>query len=216
MIEKKLEGVPMEKKIRNKIIALSGQPVTGKGTNVKAMIQKLEERGYKSENIHLIATGDQFREFSNEIIELIRNTENPEVLEKLSERAGLQKILSHADYRATLIHTISILKQNQIDLTKFTIDDANNMPEFKDIRAIIDTIIDEGIAKLGKEINQEERKDEIWIIDSRLAFHNIPEAFSVRLTSTPEVAGERLFHDKKRGKEDQYKTVEEAKEAREN
>ena len=206
----------MEKKIRNKIIALSGQPVTGKGTNVKAMIQKLEERGYKSENIHLIATGDQFREFSNEIIELIRNTENPEVLEKLSERAGLQKILSHADYRATLIHTISMLKQNQIDLTKFTIDDANNMPEFKDIRAIIDTIIDEGIAKLGKEINQEERKDEIWIIDSRLAFHNIPEAFSVRLTSTPEVAGERLFHDKKRGKEDQYKTVEEAKEAREN
>mgnify|MGYP005777619937 CR=1 FL=1 len=206
----------MEKKIRNKIIALSGQPVTGKGTNVKAMIKKLEERGYKSENIHLIATGDKFREISKGIIELIRNTENQEVLEKLSEQTWLREMLSNADYRSTLVDTIATLKRNHTDLTNFTIDDANNMPEFKNIRTIIDTIIDKGIAKLGKEINAEERKDEIWIVDSRLAFHNIPEAFSVRLTSTPEVAAQRLFNDKKRGQEDQYKTLEEAKEAREN
>lgn len=206
----------MEKKIRNKIIAISGQPVTGKGTNVKAMIKKLEEKGYKSENIHLIATGDQFREISNGIIELICNTENRAVLEELSEQPWLREILSNADYRSTLVDTIATLKRKNVDLTKFTIDDANNMPEFKGIRTIIDTIIDEGIEKLGKEINTKERKDEIWIVDSRLAFHNIPEAFSVRLTSTPEVAAQRLFHDTKRGEEDKYKTVEEAKEAREN
>ena len=32
-----------ENKIRNKILAISGQPVTGKGTNIKAIIEKLKQ-----------------------------------------------------------------------------------------------------------------------------------------------------------------------------
>ena len=56
----------------------------------------------------------------------------------------------------------------------------------------------------------------IWIIDSRLAFYNIPEAFSVRLTTKPDVAGKRLYNDKTRGKEDsQYNDIREATKERE-
>ena len=47
-----------------------------------------------------------------------------------------------------------------------------------------DTLIDEGIKRTGEEINSVNRPDEIWIVDSRLAFSNIPDAFSVRLTTT--------------------------------
>ena len=68
----------------------------------------------------------------------------------------------------------------------------------------------------GKIINQEEHPNEIWIIDSRLAFYNIPEAFSVRLTTKPDVAGKRLYNDKTRGKEDsKYNDIKEATKERE-
>ena len=47
-----------EKEIKNKIITLSGQPVSGKGTVVKALKEKLKKRGYKEEDIHVISTGN--------------------------------------------------------------------------------------------------------------------------------------------------------------
>lgn len=75
----------------------------------------------------------------------------------------------------------------------------------------IDELVDEEMKRKGIEINSKERPDDVWIIDSRLAWHNIPSSYAVRLTIVDErIAGERAFEDKKRGIEDRYETVEEA------
>ena len=203
-------------KIKNKIIALSGQPVTGKGTTTKALIEKLKEDGYKAENIHVISTGNEFRRYFNILIDFIRNLNNDEKIKELSETKEMKDIMSSLERRLHFINTISKIKNNDIDLENFSIEQANNLDELKEIRSIIDTLIDEGIKKKGIEINSVNNPDEIWIVDSRLAFSNIPDAFSVRLTATPEVAAKRLFNDSTRGKEDSsYKSLEEAKTARE-
>lgn len=203
-------------KVENAIIAISGQPVTGKGTNVKALIEKLKKIGYKEENIHLESTGQDFRRYFNTIIEFIKNIDNPEIIKELSEKQEIQAIMSNSEYRNIFAKSIAEIKNNNTDLSDFTIEKANNMEELKSIRKIVDTLIDEGMEKKGKEINEKDRLGEIWIIDSRLAFHNIPDAFSVRLTSTPEIAAKRLLNDNSRGKEDRkYKNEEEAKLARE-
>lgn len=205
-----------DKKIRNKIIALSGEPVSGKGTAVKVLIKKLKELGYTDEQIHTMSTGDEFRKYFESIIDLIKNLNNEQNLKKISEREELREFFENEEYRRILSKSIANLIKENTDLSTFTIEDANNRDDFKDIRKIVDTIIDESIIEKGREINQTEHPNEIWIFDSRLAFHNIPEAFSVRLTTNPDVAGERLFNDKSRGKEDsQYETVEEAMRARE-
>lgn len=78
-------------------------------------------------------------------------------------------------------------------------------------RSEIDKVIDDKIAKIGKKFNESEKKDEILIVDSRLAWSTIPESFSVRLTTNPNIAAERVFHDTRRGKEDKYKTLDEAR-----
>ncbi len=80
----------------------------------------------------------------------------------------------------------------------------------------VDKIIDSRVAKSGEVINSKERPKEVYIFDSRLAFHNIPTSFSVRLTVDENVAGKRVFEDTKRGKEDKYKTVEDATKATKN
>ena len=67
-----------QNKIRNKILAISGQPVTGKGTNIKAIIEKLKQMGYAEENIHLESTGNEFRKYFNMIVELIKSLDNEE------------------------------------------------------------------------------------------------------------------------------------------
>ena len=85
--------------------------------------------------------------------------------------------------------------------------------KFVSDRTDIDELIDAAVAKRGEEINSKERPKEIFIFDSRLAFHNIPNSFSIRLTVDSNIAGQRVFGDKKRGKEDTYSTVEEAKES---
>lgn len=74
----------------------------------------------------------------------------------------------------------------------------------------IDTAIDEMVAQMGKEINSEERPNDVYIIDSRLAWHNIPESYAVRLTVNETIAGQRVLKDQNRGSEDSYDTVEEA------
>lgn len=202
--------------IRNKIVALSGQPVTGKGTTTKALIKKLEEQGYKGDNIHVISTGNEFRRYFNTLIDFIRNLDNSEKLEKISKTPEMKDLMSSMKRRIALIDTVSRLRTSGVDLSTFSIEQANNLDELKEIRSVVDSLIDEGIKRKGEEINSKERPDEIWIVDSRLAFHNIPDAFSVRLTATPEVAAKRLFNDKTRGSEDSsYSSLEEAKEARE-
>lgn len=74
----------------------------------------------------------------------------------------------------------------------------------------IDIAIDEMVAQMGKEINSEERPNDVYIIDSRLAWHNIPESYAVRLTVNEKIAGKRVFKDQTRGSEDSYSTVEES------
>lgn len=204
------------KKIKNKIITLSGEPVSGKGTTVKMLIKKLEEQGYTQEQIHIESTGHDFRRYFNSIIELILNLSNEEELKKITEKEELKEIFSNEKYRQILMESISKLIKENADLSNFSIEQANNRRDLAEIRKIVDTLIDEKMKEKGKKINQEEHPNEIWIIDSRLAFNNIPEAFSVRLTTIPDIAGERLFMDKTRGKEDcKYKSIEEAKKERE-
>lgn len=201
----------------NKIIAISGQPVTGKGTTVKAIIRKLKEQGYSDMNIHVISTGHEFRNYFNAIFEFIKNYNEKEKLDELAQNEYLKIFVEKKEYREVLIETISKLKQNDIDIHNLNIEHANNLKEFSGLRKVIDNIIDKGVEEKGKYIYSSPSPNDIWLVDSRLAFHNIPQAFSVRLISEPKVAAERLLNDKNRGKEDsQYANIQEAFQAREN
>lgn len=82
--------------------------------------------------------------------------------------------------------------------------------EYMKKRSGIDEYIDSKVAEEGKRISEQKRPNDIYIFDSRLAWHNIPNSMSVRLTVDSNVAGKRVFKDKKRGKEDRYSTLEEA------
>lgn len=53
----------METKKKNRIITISGEPASGKGTTVKALKQYYEEKGF---DVHVISVGDIFREISVE------------------------------------------------------------------------------------------------------------------------------------------------------
>ena len=88
--------------------------------------------------------------------------------------------------------------------------------EYMKKRGSIDKLIDSTVEQRGKEINSKERPNDIYIFDSRLAFYNIPESFSVRLTVDDNIAGERVFGDNKRGKVDSYSTLQEAIESTQN
>lgn len=134
-----------DKKIKNKIITISGQPVTGKGTNVKAIIEKLKQKGYKDENIHLESTGDAFRKYFNSIIEMIQNLDSEEKAKECGKSAEIKELLNNEEYRKALAETIAKLKKSGIDLRNFNIEQANNLEEFKKIRKIVDTLIDQGM-----------------------------------------------------------------------
>lgn len=72
----------------------------------------------------------------------------------------------------------------------------------------IDGIVDGEVARKGREINKKERPNDVYIIDSRLAWNNVPDSYAVRLTINDAIAGKRVFNDKTRGSEDQYKTLD--------
>lgn len=74
----------------------------------------------------------------------------------------------------------------------------------------VDKLIDNQIKQYGEKINSKIRPNDIYIFDSRLAWHNIPDSFAIRLIVKDEIAGKRVFNDKKRGKEDSYSTLKEA------
>ena len=67
--------------------------------------------------------------------------------------------------------------------------------EYIEKRSNIDKFIDGEVKKQGELINLQDRPNEIFIFDSRLAFHNIPKSFSVRLTVDDIIAGKRVFED---------------------
>lgn len=87
-------------KFQNKIIAISGEPVTGKGTNVRKIHEKLLEQGYKEENIHLVSTGEEFRRYFGIISDLIRNIDNPEILREIAQKEKMETSGSKIDVNA--------------------------------------------------------------------------------------------------------------------
>ena len=206
----------MQNNYKNRIITISGEPVSGKSTTIKSIINKLEKQGIKRENIHLKQTGEEFRSYFNEIIELIKNFNDNEKVKELSKTKRIQKFMQDSKYRAILMETIASVMKDGEFLENFSIDDANKDARFSKIRKLVDKMIDQEIAELGEEINKNEHLEEVWLIDSRLAFANIKNCFSVRLVTDSQIAGERLLKDKNRGEEDnKYKNVDEAIEARE-
>ena len=206
----------MENKIKNRIIAISGEPVSGKGTTIKKITELLIKNGYKEENIHIISTGHQFRNYFEKIIDFMRNINNEEKIKKLGQDEGLRQILDNIEYRKILQKTISDIQKNNINLDDISkISELNNNEIFAELRSIVDTLIDGDTKRMGVEINKTRRPDEVWIFDSRMAFDLIPDAFSVRLTVNSKEAGRRLYNDSSRGNEDKYASIEEAEKARE-
>ena len=195
-----------------KIFSMSGMPVSGKSTVIKTMTQQLIEHGYNQENIHVFSVGKRFREYFNKVVMLASNIENNDVLKEISEDEDMKRIFSDPSYRKELERTIVALKASGYDFNNHDIEKANNSEEFAGIRNVIDHIVDDDVKELGKRVLDENNPDEVWIMDSRLAFSNIPESFAVRLTVRDDIAAKRLLGDNLRGKEDRnYSSEEEAK-----
>lgn len=202
----------MEKnrEIKNKIITLSGEPVSGKGTAVKNIVHELiKSNCYKKENIHVISTGELFRNHFNLITGLIQE---PSKLNDLAKSDDIKNLFKDSKYRSAFIDALVQIRSAKPDSFHFTIQDVNDLPEFEKIRKVIDNSIDGDIQRIANEINKEYRPDEIWIIDSRLAFANVDESFDIRLvTSDKKVAGQRLLNATDRGAEDSgYSSLEQA------
>lgn len=152
--------------IKNKIITISGEPVSGKSTVVKHLKSEYEKMGF---NVHIISVGHTFRD--------------------LAKKEYLKMYPNRTDANLADIQTD---------------------PSFIAKRDMIDKMVDSEVAKRGNEINSAERPNDVYIIDSRLAWSNVPESYAVRLMVNENIAGDRVFKDKTRGKEDQYDSVEEA------
>lgn len=96
------------------------------------------------------------------------------------------------------------------DRTDANLADIQEDVGFAEIRKKIDEKIDGDIAQIGKDINSEERPNDVYIIDSRLAWSNIPSSYAVRVIVDEKIAGQRVFNDQTRGAEDSYASEEEA------
>lgn len=94
------------------------------------------------------------------------------------------------------------------DKTEASLADIQNDKEFMSKLHSIDGMVDSEVARKGREINKEERPNDVYIIDSRLAWNNVPESYAIRLTVNEAIAGKRVFKDKTRGAEDQYETLD--------
>ena len=198
----------------NNIISISGMPISGKSTTIKQIIEELKNRGFNKENIHLVSTGKEFRNYFNFIIDLLSNINDMDFKIEKCNDAKIKKLFSSKNFRNIIINLIVNMRKNGYDLSSFSIEQANNLECFKDLRYIIDTTVDTDIEKLGKDIQEKNSEEDFWIIDSRLAFHNIPESFAVRLTIDEDIAAKRLLADSSRGNEDNnYKNEKEAKKA---
>ena len=77
-------------------------------------------------------------------------------------------------------------------------------------RAVTDKSIDERIDAVFK--NPPWGNDNC-IVDSRLAFHFIPNSYKVCLTVQNDVAGRRIFNDSERSSEKKYRSIKEASES---
>lgn len=127
----------------------------------------------------------------------------------------IKKLKENYEEKGYIVHIFSVGHEfRKIAQEKgLSIEELN---EYMRKRGSIDKLIDSTVEQRGKEINSKERPEDIYIFDSRLAFHNIPESFSIRLTVDEKVAGKRVFEDNKRGEVDSYSTLEEAIEGTKN
>lgn len=161
-------------KCNNRIITLSGDPGSGKGSVAKQLKELYQEQGIK---VRIFSMGDLFREIA--VQEYKKRF--PEV-----QVPSLEEIQSNPDFA-------------------------------KELREI-DENMDNKITQLINWINSKPRPEEIFFLDSRMAWFDSKRAswsnhqgsFDVRLTVDSKTAGERVFKDQKRGAEDRYSSLEEA------
>lgn len=154
-------------KFNGKIITISGEPVSGKGTVVSKLKELYKKSGYK---VSVINTGALFR-----------------------KAAIMEYKKMHPEIESPLISVVE--------------HDPDFADELEDLDRKFDT---EFMPNLVKEFNEKAGENEKLIIDSRLAWYFIPDTFDIRLTVDSKIAGERVFKDKKRGKEDQFSSLEDA------
>ena len=171
----------MKENMKNMIISISGTPVSGKGTTVREMKKLLVQNGYKKENIYVISTGNEFRNYFNLLIDFINSIGDDEKMKILAQHSQIQELFNNSEYRNQLEKEILKLKEKKLD--NITVESANNSPELAGIRNIVDEVIDSNIKQIGEKINRKDRPDEVWIIDSRLAFSNIPSSFACACAS---------------------------------
>ncbi len=133
----------------------------------------------------------------------------------------VQEIKKRYEEKGYTVHVISVgnvfremakkeYMKKYPEKTNVSIADIQNDKEFISKVHYIDKTIDETIAKKGKEFCKVERPNDVYILDSRLAWHNVPNSYAIRLTVNEAIAGKRVFNDKKRGTEDKYDTLDTA------
>lgn len=134
------------------------------------------------------------------------------VVKKLTKKYQDMGISVHIISVGTLFREMQVQEYNKMfpEKATSTLADIQADPEFKTKLFQIDKLIDHEIEKKGLEINSKERPNDIYIVDSRLAWKNIPCSYSVRLTVSDDIAGKRVFNDSKRGAEDKYSTLSQA------
>ena len=115
--------------IKNNIISISGEPVTGKSSNIKAIKQKLIERGYKEENIHIISAGHDFRDYFNEVLSFIESYNNDKKLKELYNKGVIKEIFENPKYKSDLINIMAKLKSKNY-AENITIEQANKNKRF--------------------------------------------------------------------------------------
>lgn len=134
------------------------------------------------------------------------------VIEKLKEKYEKNGFTVHVISTGALFRQTCLEEYLKMfpDKKGATLSEIQADPAFRDKLVCIDEIIDEKIKKMGIEINQKERPNQMYMIDSRLAWKNVPFAYSIRLTVSDQIAGDRVFHDQTRGLEEQYATLSQA------
>ena len=88
------------------------------------------------------------------------------------------------------------------DRINVSLADIQNDKEFMAKLQSIDGLIDDEIARKGKEINEKERPNDVYIIDSRLAWSNVPDSYAIRLTVNEAIQKTRK---RKLGEIERYK-----------
>ena len=78
------------------------------------------------------------------------------------------------------------------------------------LKATRDPTIDESVDGVFKQMNTDKTP---YVVDSRLAWHFMPDSFKVKLIADEDIAAERIMHDTTRIGERSYPTLEDAKQA---